>query len=247
LAYENQYSVVFDDSLDCACVGTDFYEYDIALRSWKGWEKLEGIGEAPANRAGMGLALSSEKMFIFGGYRGSYLNDLVEYDINGSSWKDLSPMSAGVAPSVRANMGFEEWNGKLYLFGGQNVLGMLDSFFVYDIALATWTDLSSPRNGTSPTPRSYMGFTKWNSKFYVFGGFDGLAHLSDLHEYDIASGTWVDLSTPRTGYSPPRGVMFTDEKGLAQSNGKLFVFGSHKNRVYGGMVAPSNDVLLFLA
>lgn len=51
---------------------------------------------------------------------GSYLNDLVEYDINGSSWKDLSPMSAGVAPSVRANMGFEEWNGKLYLFGGQN-------------------------------------------------------------------------------------------------------------------------------
>jgi len=174
LAYENQYSVVFDDSLDCACVGTDFYEYDIALRSWKGWEKLEGIGEAPANRAGMGLALSSEKMFIFGGYRGSYLNDLVEYDINGSSWKDLSPMSAGVAPSVRANMGFEEWNGKLYLFGGQNVLGMLDSFFVYDIALATWTDLSSPRNGTSPTPRSYMGFTKWNSKFYVFGGFDGI-------------------------------------------------------------------------
>eukprot|EP00961_Rhodomonas_salina_P179103 2416706-Rhodomonas_salina.3 len=40
--------------------------------------------------------------------------------------------------------------------------------------------------------------------------------------------------------------MFTDEKGLAQSNGKLFVFGSHKNRVYGGMVAPSNDVLLLL-
>eukprot|EP00961_Rhodomonas_salina_P179101 2416706-Rhodomonas_salina.1 len=106
--------------ITCILAAAHFYEYDIALRSWKGWEKLEGIGEAPANRAGMGLALSSEKMFIFGGYRGSYLNDLVEYDINGSSWKDLSPMSAGVAPSVRANMGFEEWNGKLYLFGGQN-------------------------------------------------------------------------------------------------------------------------------
>lgn len=48
------------------------------------------------------------------------MNDLHQYDINEGSWTHLSPMIAGTAPSVRAYMGCEEWNGKLYVFGGEN-------------------------------------------------------------------------------------------------------------------------------
>eukprot|EP00961_Rhodomonas_salina_P283372 3829853-Rhodomonas_salina.3 len=43
----------------------------------------------------------------------------------------------------------------------------------YNIALSTWTDLSSPRNGTIPFPREKMGFGASAGKLYVFGGYAG--------------------------------------------------------------------------
>lgn len=70
--------------------------------------------------------------------------------------------------------------------------------------------------------------------------------MIDLHEYDIASGTWVDLSS--AGNPPNR---FFDNRELdatnvAQSNGKLFVLRGHTGHYednYCGMVATPTDVL----
>lgn len=49
-------------------------------------------------------------------------------------------------------------------------LGVLNTFFEYDIAEAQWVDLSLPRDGTPPTPRSRFGFAKWKGMLYVVGG-----------------------------------------------------------------------------
>jgi len=85
----------------------------------------------------------------------------------------------------------------------------------------TWTDLSSPNAGTVPEPREGMGFGVSNGKLYVFGGLGESGYFNDLHEYDIASRTWTDLSSPNAGTVPePRYDMR-----FGVSNGKLYVFG----------------------
>lgn len=47
----------------------------------------------------------------------------------------------------------------------------------YDIALAIWTDLSSPSTGTPPSARTNMGLAHSVGKLYVFGGYDGIMPL----------------------------------------------------------------------
>eukprot|EP00961_Rhodomonas_salina_P171114 2306927-Rhodomonas_salina.1 len=48
------------------------------------------------------------------------------------------------------------------------------------------------------------------------------SHKNDLHEYDIASGAWTDLSSPRDGGTPA----VRHRMAFAESNGKLYVFGA---------------------
>eukprot|EP00339_Tiarina_fusa_P005869 CAMPEP_0117000320 /NCGR_PEP_ID=MMETSP0472-20121206/2703_1 /TAXON_ID=693140 ORGANISM="Tiarina fusus, Strain LIS" /NCGR_SAMPLE_ID=MMETSP0472 /ASSEMBLY_ACC=CAM_ASM_000603 /LENGTH=265 /DNA_ID=CAMNT_0004699977 /DNA_START=109 /DNA_END=903 /DNA_ORIENTATION=+ len=155
--------------------------------------------------------------------------DFSEYDVESGTWRELASLSAGAPPLVRNLQGFAESNGKLYVFGGDNGSeSYKNDLHEYDIASAVWTDLSSPTAGPAPSSRVKMGFTGSNGRLYVFGGAEKLltgseSYRQDLHEYDIVSGTWTDLSTLSTGTPPSARTSM----GFVESNGKLYVFGGY--------------------
>mmetsp|Transcript_28106 Transcript_28106/g.66499 ORF Transcript_28106/g.66499 Transcript_28106/m.66499 type:complete len:166 (-) Transcript_28106:1509-2006(-) len=151
------------------------------------------------------------------------MNDLHAYDTASGSWMDLSSPRAGAPPSARYRMGFTASVGKLYIFGGHGSgAQLMNDLHMYDIASGSWTDLTAPLDITRPLEREHMGFAEWSGKLYVFGGYSGGNVMNDLYEYDIAPGTWSDLSSPKFGLPPAPQRWHTR---LAASAGKLYVFG----------------------
>jgi hypothetical protein len=114
--------------------------------SWLGPQDFS-IGGVPASRGYFGFAAVKDKLFVFGGGRGTigwlfifssvihlfisalkftshsvflpeYLNDLHMLDPDSLQWTALSGSTSGGTPSPRAAPGFAQLNDKLYLFGG---------------------------------------------------------------------------------------------------------------------------------
>jgi hypothetical protein len=108
---------------------------------WLGPQEFS-IGTVPASRGYFGFSAVKDKLFVFGGGRGTiglslfiagvnlnaltltaymlseYLNDLYMLDPDSLQWTDLSSSTLGGTPSRRAAPGFTQLNDKLYLFGG---------------------------------------------------------------------------------------------------------------------------------
>jgi hypothetical protein len=49
---------------------------------------------------------------------GSWLNDLMEFDLATNTWDNLTSKQEGALPSPRARHGFSVMMGKIYVFGG---------------------------------------------------------------------------------------------------------------------------------
>lgn len=186
-------------------------------------------------------------MYVFGGltvrgggmYNGMY-NDLHEYNMDSyfeyQAWTDLSIPAHGVPPSVRYDLGFASSCGCLYVFGGTVVkqeqrrarVGGANDLHEYNVSSQTWTDLSRPVAGSPPVVRSGFGFASWEGSLYVFGGRHGQKWFNDLHAYNIALQTWTERATS-TSCTLPLG---RTNLALAASNGKLYVFGGERERVF---------------
>ena len=52
-----------------------------------------------------------------------FLNDLHAYDLNGTTWTDLSAAASGTPPSARCAHGLASVEGKLYVHGGESDSG----------------------------------------------------------------------------------------------------------------------------
>jgi len=108
-----------------------------------------------------------------------------------NEWLSLSPM-----PTKRGEHGIAEFDGKIFVIGGQNENGNLDKNEVYDIATGTWSQKAS-----MPTARSSFSIAVFQSKIYCFGGITGNIdnpELTSLTEvYDPITDEWeVKTSMP---------------------------------------------------
>eukprot|EP00961_Rhodomonas_salina_P025992 351172-Rhodomonas_salina.2 len=103
-------------------------------------------------------------------------------------------------------MDIAAYGGKLYMFGGfvsrppPDRRSATAGFYEFDIASRDWASLSSG----SLTARTDHGMVANGGRLYVFGGIlkGGSLRLNDLHEFDILSSSWTDLSHPSSGHPP---------------------------------------------
>eukprot|EP00961_Rhodomonas_salina_P185376 2502781-Rhodomonas_salina.3 len=104
--------------------------------------------------------------------------------------------------------------------------GRPDDLHAYDIESGSWTEFSTL--GTFASFEGATGLAASNGKLYACS----VSHDSTgivLHEYNITSGTWKDLS-------PRREPLSRQGMGFIESNGKLYVFAG------SGDSAPYNSV-----
>lgn len=124
-------------------------------------------------------------------------------------WKVLPTIGAPRAAFAIANVG-----DLIFIIGGENQTGILDSVERYDPRFETWTELSK-----KPTPVTDIRATVIGGKVYVPGGrlsSDSKTISRAFERYDPRTEVWEtlpDLPQPRSAYA------------LAAVEGKLYIFG----------------------
>jgi hypothetical protein len=132
--------------------------------------KLLSPATFPSARRGLAMTYdeASQKVILFGGYNGNYLNDTWAFD--GKAWTKIKNTAA---PPRRSNgqMAYDVVTKRVVLFGGYNGSNWLGDTWLFDGVGLTWTQANpahSPRGVTGP-----LMFTDPNGHVDKFGGFDG--------------------------------------------------------------------------
>jgi Subtilisin-like serine proteases len=206
-AREGLAAAMYDNDI-FAAGGKNTQGYISYLDQYDHWADLWYPDEnMPTARTGAVAATVNGKIYVIGGYDGSYLNTVEEYNPTTDSWTTKTSMLTNRGFSAAAVV-----SGKIYVFGGCNSGGNLSSAEVYDPSTNAWTQLT----GMSAS-RSYLAAAAINSKIYVVGGENG-QNLNTLEEYDTVTNTWTT-----------KAVMPTARKslGAASLNGKVFAIGGY--------------------
>lgn len=108
------------------------------------------------------------------------------------------------------------YNGKIYVFGGNENDAETNTTYIYDIATDTWSE-----GAPMPTPRYLATAVVVDGKIYVMGGRQLVASMSpvDANEcYDPATNTWT------TKAAMPNAIR---GHAAVAANGKIYVLGGN--------------------
>jgi len=179
----------------------------------------------PSARQVAATAVVNGKIYLIGGFDGSYLTNTDEFDPGTQTWNSKAAM-----PTPRNGMAIAVVNNMIYVIGGYNGTEV-NVTEVYDPQNDSWTT-----KAPMPTARELTGFGAVGNKIYVIGGSANSVTLSANEEYDTALDSWTvkaPLPTPRYGI------------GSDVYSGKIFLIGGRNaggahfgtNEAYD----PSND------
>jgi len=146
------------------------------------------------------------KIYVFGGWD---TNKVLEYDPVLNLWTEKTGM-----PSARGGTVALEYNGRVYLVGGNPTPWGSSSLEIYDPIQNNWAT-------KSPMPYQLGGWGVAggiiNDKIYVVGGYNWYNHEENFNrEYDLVNDTWTLKS------SMPIAVSWMN---AAVSGNKLYVVG----------------------
>jgi DNA-binding CsgD family transcriptional regulator/N-acetylneuraminic acid mutarotase len=114
------------------------------------------------------------------------------YSPSQDAWRLIASLPQPVAGGLAIAEG-----GFLYLFGGRNEAGVLDTAYVYDPGGDSWRPIAP-----LPQPRSGATGGALTGRLYVVGGSDGQADQASCFVYDPAVDAWDDCPSmlrPRAG------------------------------------------------
>ena len=196
------------------------------------WVQITSTSTLPSGRrSSVAWTDSSSNIYLFGGYNGSFIQDLWKISVssyNTAIWVNLTPNTIPTSwPSARYDsIAWKDSSGNMYLFGGYNGSSLQD---LWKISVSdnspTWTKIDPAQ----PSARTgSVGWTDSSGNKYLFGG-SGInsSYYQDLWKLIFSSdntGTWVNL-TPNT-ISPTswpsaryNSIVWTD------SSGNKYLFG----------------------
>jgi len=171
------------------------------------WTQLSPATAPPARDvSGMAYDGASQKIVMFGGYDGSYLNDTWMFD--GTNWTQVVT-SAAPSPRTSAMLAYDAPSRKLILFGGYNGSEFLGDTWVFDGVALTWTQVQ-PANSPKPMAGAMLFTDPKNLRADLYGGFDG--NFYQLDTWQWTNGNWQLLQTSNAPYARAWGVVATDRK-----------------------------------
>jgi hypothetical protein len=166
----------------------------------------------PSAYSNMGATRIGNKIYLFGGYNTSNLQQIDVFDIETETIRRISSTALPIAIS---NMGCASVGNKIYLFGGNSKNGRVNQIQRFDAETETITTL----NTTLPTKCSHMGCVSVGTKIYLFGGHDGSYTLGRIDVFDTETETITTLSATYGQYA----------FGCASVGTKIYLFGGYKS------------------
>jgi hypothetical protein len=139
------------------------------------WTTLSVTNPKPPGRGESAAVYdrTHDRMLIFGGYNGSFLNDVWALDLAGSSWSQLTPSGSPPSPRYAHTAIYDAAGDRMIVFGGYDGVDVLND--VWELSLSgppVWTQLSPA--GAPPAPRSSHTsiYDALHDRMIVFGGND---------------------------------------------------------------------------
>src|SRR4051812_529257 len=126
-----------------------------------GWSY--GAPDPSGTLEGPAVGTDGTYLYAAGGYDGAPLSGTYRYEPATDAWTALADLPI----AIRYGRGAYAPNvGKLYVFGGTNGVGVLDTTYVYDVASDTWTTAAP-----MPGPRYFTGaaYDPGTRKIFVVG------------------------------------------------------------------------------
>jgi RNA polymerase sigma factor (sigma-70 family) len=154
----------------------------LALRGEPGtWTRK---ADMPTARWSHSASVVNRKIYVIGGWDGSLLSALEEYDPETDKWVKKADM-----PTPRQFLSTSAVNGKIYAIGGYGG-GPIERAAVeeYDPVKDKWT-----KKADIPTPRMFFSTSVVKGKIYAIGGWKQGAVISPspVEEYDPVADEWT--------------------------------------------------------
>jgi DNA-binding CsgD family transcriptional regulator/N-acetylneuraminic acid mutarotase len=134
-------------------------------------------------------------------------------------------------PQPRGRFGLVNFNGLLYVLGGETADGVTDSVLIYNPREDSWSDAPA-----KPTPASNLAAVASEGRILVFGGSatDGRT-LATTELYDPATGTWESGSPMPIPLAAHTATIWNDQ---------VYLFGGWNGTGYTGdalVYQPATD------
>ena len=202
-----EHSAIYDPVRDRMMVfgGDDgSYRNDVWVLSLAGapaWAELTPTGAPPSARSFHSAIYDPvrDRMVVFGGYDGSYHNDLGALSLAGTpAWTELTP--TGALPSGRNGHGaiYDPIRDRMIICGGVSASYLLDVWALSLAGTPAWADATP--TGTPPSWRYGHSaiYDPVRDRMLVFGGYDG-SYLNDVWGLSLAGvPTWTSLTPAGT-------------------------------------------------
>lgn len=179
----------------------DTWTYDYGTNTWT---NVTGTTAPPARIGGaMSYDSTAQLVILFGGdtYPGA-VNDTWTYDASQDAWANVSGTVAPSTYLVSEGMAFDPVRDLTLLFGGIFDPGAAHSFWSFDLAARTWTNLGTPVTGLARAFESLV-YDSGEGVLVMFGGITYVPGGTDVTNQtwtlDPGSGVWAN----RTGGETP--------------------------------------------
>ena len=150
----------------------------------KSWETLNCNGFIPLARNAHSISVVGKKLFLFGGHSGNkHLKDLFIFDTVLNTWTE--PNFFGDAPEGLRGHTSTYIATKIVIFGGYDGKGRSKELFLLNLEDMVWSHVYD--NDKFPSSRQrHSSVVLDNRKILIFGGFDGMKWLNDMHILDVS-------------------------------------------------------------
>lgn len=168
--------------------------FSLPCLSQQQWQILDNM---PTVAGAIDPAVFDGKVYVFGG-------KLDEINSSDTVWvfdPEAGWAFGGKLPDSLEAIVTEEWNGKIYLFGGHSHPDFIlrKEVMTYDPATQVFDTV-----GLMPTAKAWFASVVFNGKIYLMGGNDNFGHSNTVDIFDPANGSWTvgpSLSTAISGIS----------------------------------------------
>ncbi len=150
-------------------------------------------------------------------------------------WLALLPAAAGAQEWVQLNTRgptpphrsraaaiYDPQAHRLVIFGGTSPLGNLNDIWALDLHTLEWADLTPPTDGPTPGPRLTPSavYDPKGHRMLMWSGQGDEGFFNDLWAFDLAQGTWAELSPAGEVPNPRYGTV----SALDPVSGEMAVF-----------------------
>jgi hypothetical protein len=176
--------------------------WELSLAGTPAWTQLAPAGTPPGARYEPAMIYDAprDRMILFGGYAGAFLDDTWEMSLAGSgAWTQLAPSGAAPGGRVEATVVLDAARDRILVFGGFDGdavgLGRNDVWALNVSGSPAWTQLA-PTGAAVPARLLHAAVVDpVRDRMLVFSGYSGLGYPHDTWALSLGAPTaWSQLA-----------------------------------------------------